>query len=413
MTLAACVDLIYAEPLSAAPGTVLDYGGVAMQVGARVAEVVTGESWYQLFGERITGPLGMTSTYIAQQNPQVAGGVLSSSGDYTRFLRMLLRGGELDGVRVLSTAAVAGMHADSVGGVPNVNGGNNKYGIGNWIDMAGPLGSALQNASYGAFGTTPWINWVHGYAGIFLVYTQAEGMHAAGNQIQAAANAAATDNDADDVGDAIDNCAGASNPGQENGDRNFVDNSPPYSSATDDRTWPMSDGQGDACDGDDDNDGLSDADEISGTGCGGIVTDGALRDTDGDRYLDGAECARGSDPASALSFPSPASCGAAGDQDGDRLSDRVETCFYATSVASTDTDGDRTLDGGTDGCEVVSVNGDRLVNSGDQGMLATGVAGSVAYHVNIDLNKDGTLNSGDQGLMASFIVPAGQCPGAG
>ena len=43
-------------------------------------------------------------------------------------------------------------------------------------------------------------------------------------------------------------------------------------------------------------------------------------------------------------------------------------------------------------------------------MLASGIAGAVAYHPNADVNKDGTLNSIDQGIVASFINPPGQCP---
>ena len=39
-----------------------------------------------------------------------------------------------------------------------------------------------------------------------------------------------------------------------------------------------------------------------------------------------------------------------------------------------------------------------------------GISGAVVYHVGVDLNKDGVLNSIDQGMMASFIVPPGQCP---
>jgi hypothetical protein len=85
-------------------------------------------------------------------------------------------------------------------------------------------------------------------------------------------------------------------------------------------------------------------------------------------------------------------------------------CGYNTHPNNLDSDADVSLDGGSDGCEVTSFNGDRIVNSLDQGMLASGISGSVAYHANIDVNKDGTLNSIDQGLVASFIVPPGQCP---
>ena len=55
---------------------------------------------------------------------------------------------------------------------------------------------------------------------------------------------------------AFDNCPQYFNADQLNSDGNFVDNSPPYSTAVDDKTWAMSDEIGDACDNDQDNDGL-------------------------------------------------------------------------------------------------------------------------------------------------------------
>jgi polyhydroxybutyrate depolymerase len=218
------------------------------------------------------------------------------------------------------------------------------------------------------------------------------------------------DADADLVPDDADNCLAEPNFPQTNSDPNFMDNSPPYGAAADDKTWPMSDTLGDACDDDDDNDGLTDAEELSGSACGTVPTDPLVRDSDGDRYLDRAECVLGTDPLSAAAAPATVDCGPAGDADGDKISDRLEFCFYGTDAGNVDTDGDRTLDGGTDGCEVASINADRIVSSGDQGMLAAGISLSVAYHANIDLNKDGVLSSGDQGLMASFVTPASQCP---
>jgi hypothetical protein len=185
--------------------------------------------------------------------------------------------------------------------------------------------------------------------------------------------------------------------------------------AIDDKTWPNSDALGDACDTDDDNDGISDADEASGAACGGFITDALLFDTDGDRARDGAECSIGTDPTSALSFPALADCGTAGDADGDKIATRIEFCYYGSSTTVADSDGDAVGgldgDGGRDGCEIASINADQVVSSGDQGKLASGITGSVPYHVGIDLNKDGLLNSGDQGTMASFISPPGQCPG--
>ncbi len=219
------------------------------------------------------------------------------------------------------------------------------------------------------------------------------------------------DADADGVIGALDNCELVANPTQQNTDANFTDNTPPASQ--DDRTHPNSDGAGDACDTDDDNDGLTDADEASGGACAGHATDPLLRDTDGDRVLDGPECALGADPTSAASKPTPAQCGPTTDGDGDRLSARAEYCAYGTSDANTDTDGDRTLDGAKDGCEAASVNTDRVVNSGDQLLMVIEILREPtpsARLVSYDVNKDGAVNAGDQLLIAQFISPSGQCP---
>jgi hypothetical protein len=202
---------------------------------------------------------------------------------------------------------------------------------------------------------------------------------------------------------AFDNCPTIANPGQENTDGNHVDTSPPYVVAIDDKTWAMSDALGDACDPDDDNDGISDADEATGAACLGKVTVSIRFDSDGDRAHDGAECALGFDPTSALSFPALAACAPAGDTDGDKISDRIEFCYYGSSIASSDSDADIALDGAKDGCEVASINGDRIVSSGDQGKLASGISGAVPYHPGVDIDKSGVLNSGDQGIMASVI----------
>jgi hypothetical protein len=107
-----------------------------------------------------------------------------------------------------------------------------------------------------------------------------------------------------------------------------------------------------------------------------------------------------------------ASCGPTGDTDGDRITDRVEVCNYNSNPNSTDTDGDMALDGAKDGCEVASLNADRVVNAGDQLLLSQEIVRvpPPAKLVNFDLQKDGAVNAGDQLLMAFFISPPGQCP---
>ena len=118
-----------------------------------------------------------------------------------------------------------------------------------------------------------------------------------------------TDADGDTFANDTDNCSSVPNLGQEWSDRNFIDQTPP--STQDDRTWPNSDAAGDACDTDDDNDGILDADEAAGCNASGALSPTNLRDTDGDRVLDGAECVLGTNPTiGGANKPTAAQCAA-------------------------------------------------------------------------------------------------------
>jgi CSLREA domain-containing protein len=231
---------------------------------------------------------------------------------------------------------------------------------------------------------------------------------------------------------AFDNCPELYNPAQVNTDGNFFDNSPPYAASSDDKTRPNSDNRGDDCEVDPDNDILYNLCEgtPTHTSCAGFPQNCptgtppfvyASPDTDGDLYLDGAECTLGTDPASAVSKPTPAMCAAylgvaaSTDTDGDKLLDRIEFCHYNTDRTLIDTDGDASaaaLGGNRDGCEAASVNGDRSVNAGDQLLLASEITRipPPAKLTSFDINKDGGVNAGDQLVMATLISPPGQCP---
>ncbi|MEU1964050.1 CubicO group peptidase, beta-lactamase class C family [Micromonospora sediminicola] len=122
-------------PLLFQPGTSWNYG-VSTDVLGRLVEVVSGQSLDAFLAERILRPLGMTDTrwwvdaadakrLAALYAPHPAtgqavradgvgraalaepswhsggGGLVSTAADYHRFTQFLLRGGELDGVRLL------------------------------------------------------------------------------------------------------------------------------------------------------------------------------------------------------------------------------------------------------------------------------------------------------------------------
>jgi methyl acetate hydrolase len=140
----------FGGPLLFNPGERWQYGTSTDVVG-RLVEVVSGQKLEDYFREHIFAPLKMDDTsynvpeakgprLVAQQqragermdgaielqNPQLGltipvpvggGGLASTASDYGRFMRMLLNGGELDGVRVLKAETVALMGQNQIGAV--------------------------------------------------------------------------------------------------------------------------------------------------------------------------------------------------------------------------------------------------------------------------------------------------------
>jgi D-alanyl-D-alanine-carboxypeptidase/D-alanyl-D-alanine-endopeptidase len=69
VTLDECVTTISQTALIAAPGTEFDYGSVHLDVAGRMAEVVTGEPWNELFAQEIRDPLGLPADIVYYANP--------------------------------------------------------------------------------------------------------------------------------------------------------------------------------------------------------------------------------------------------------------------------------------------------------------------------------------------------------
>ncbi len=191
-TLAACVEQLRQVPLEAAPGTQFDYSGAGFQVAGRMAEVSAGQSWADIFEQRMAAPLGMTSTTFGRgDNPRIAGGVSTSMHDYAQFLRMLLHSGTLDGQQVLAPASVAEMERDQTNGVPifyspqtKYGGPELRYGLGVWRTRVDSVGNALEVSSPGAFGFTPWIDREHNLLGILMVVDQGPRVYPVAEQLK-------------------------------------------------------------------------------------------------------------------------------------------------------------------------------------------------------------------------------------
>lgn len=130
-------------PLLCDPGERWIYGVSTDWVGLAI-EAATGQSLGETLAAGLTGPLGMNATAFrnAAAMPEDAasvhrrdgaggftvlpivlgegefhsggGGISSTAPDYARFLRMVLNGGVLDGVRVLSPQSAALLAADAL-----------------------------------------------------------------------------------------------------------------------------------------------------------------------------------------------------------------------------------------------------------------------------------------------------------
>jgi hypothetical protein len=222
------------------------------------------------------------------------------------------------------------------------------------------------------------------------------------------------DADVDLIPDAADNCPADANFPQTNSDLNLIDMAP---LVFDDLTRVVSDNVGDACDLDDDNDGLPDAVELSSTPCptASAPTDPFLIDTDGDLFTDYAECALSTDPANTASTPAAIigpdadSDGVPDDDDpddanidsdGDGVTDRLEFRHYGASMSAANTDGDAC----SDAHEIASVNGDERVSSIDLSLVAQNFGvytlPASAHLANLDVTKDGRISSIDLSFVA-------------
>jgi CubicO group peptidase (beta-lactamase class C family) len=170
ITLRQAAFQISQEPLdNGPPGSKFAYGGLSMQAAGAAAEIATGENYINLFADRIATPLGMTSTEFvlaSDSNPRVAGGIESTATDFGRFMDMLLNDGvdRVSGVRVLDAESVAEMllrQTSDTQVIVNSPAGNNRYGIGVWLDQLDQEGPAVAALAAGARGFHSWIDEEH------------------------------------------------------------------------------------------------------------------------------------------------------------------------------------------------------------------------------------------------------------
>ena len=199
-------------PLKHHPGSAWDYS-VSVDVQGRLIEVLSGQDLATFLQERLFGPLDMSDTgftvppekkdrfvqmYSKTEDekgiePSPAsrsegyydyesrwysggGGLVSTTGDYLRFCRMLLNGGELDGQRILSRKTIELMTRDHVAGIRRAS-RTLSAGYGFGLDFAVHVDKAKSglNGSLGEYnwgglaGTIFWIDPAEDMIGLYMI----------------------------------------------------------------------------------------------------------------------------------------------------------------------------------------------------------------------------------------------------
>jgi CubicO group peptidase (beta-lactamase class C family) len=216
LTLAEGIDRLAAEPLVAQPGAAWNYS-LSTDVLGRVVEVVSGQSFDAFMRDRIIKPLKMVDTDFTvpeskwsrlatvyspdpsggirpMKDPETFGnatfspgayyksrtyfsggaGLVSTAADYARFAQMLLNGGSLDGVQLLSPKSIELMTRSHTADLPPsaLLSAGTGFGLGFRVvtDLAqtGAIGSEGRYGWLGIYGTEFWVDPKERLIGIVL-----------------------------------------------------------------------------------------------------------------------------------------------------------------------------------------------------------------------------------------------------
>ena len=171
-TMDEAIEKIAEMPMEGAPGTVFHYSNAGLQIAGAILEKISGQSFGQLFLERIAGPLGMTNTDFGDRPVAwPAGGASSTAEDYMHFLEMIRNRGVYHGARILSEHSIEEMEKNRIGAEVRIGYspagaaiGEVGYGYGEWTMGPGVVSSP------GLFGAFPWVDNGRGYSAFLMVY---------------------------------------------------------------------------------------------------------------------------------------------------------------------------------------------------------------------------------------------------
>ena len=169
-------------------GSRFQYGGLAMQIAGRMAEVAYKKDFEAIFEKEIARPLGMNNSHFVPINldgghaPMLGGGLQTTLNDYMRFLNMIFHDGNYKGKQILKKVTVTEMQSNQIGNANVLSGEyiekalgafhTGIYGLGEWREKVDSNGIAYQISSPGWAGTYPWINKKDSVYGFFITHVQ-------------------------------------------------------------------------------------------------------------------------------------------------------------------------------------------------------------------------------------------------
>ncbi len=171
------IEGIAGLPMEGEPGKIFNYSNVGLQIAGAVLEKISGQSFQNLFAERIAKPLGLKNTDFGNRPVALpAGGASSTPEDYLRFLTMILHKGNYNGHQILSEQSITDMEINQVGPDVKIAFSPSEaeglgYGYGEWVSKNTGEGKPAEWAtSPGLFGSFPWVENKKNYCAFLMTF---------------------------------------------------------------------------------------------------------------------------------------------------------------------------------------------------------------------------------------------------
>jgi CubicO group peptidase (beta-lactamase class C family) len=192
----AFIDEICRLPLAFRPGTKVSYQSMGTAMLAEIVHQVAGVTVRDFLHKEIFQPLGMNDTSLGWQpekkdriaairlSPEQQkqdwnwnspywlgfgapwGGLVTTPADFARFCLMMLNGGSLGGVRILSPATVRAMTSNQLTALPELPEEERRcrpWGLGwrlNWFEHPSTFGDLVGLRAFGHWGATGTLCWM-------------------------------------------------------------------------------------------------------------------------------------------------------------------------------------------------------------------------------------------------------------